>query len=190
MNRTNGSTVRRLDTNAPLIEDDTSQSCDSTKKNGAPTSKSRQQERGLFYLAGIDSAKPDPSIHHADSAKFAQFSFLSKVFNESQSKRKTNTVNNQPLGSAKAMERYVAVQQEIMRAIESDDTVFSHYFEQLNSLRATSKEYARLFERDMAYYRTSSTKQLWNLFAGAMAFALCFGPGTLTSDATCDELVK
>ncbi len=189
MNRTNGSTVRRLDTNAPLIEDDTSQSGDSTKKNGVPTSKSRQQERSLFYLAGIDSAKPDPSIHHSDSAKFAQFSYLSKVFNESQTKRKTNTVNNQPLGSAKAMERYVAVQQEIMRAIESDDTVFSHYFEQLNSLRETSKEYARLFERDMAYYRTSPTKHLWNLFAGAMAFALCFGPGTLTSNAYSSPLL-
>lgn len=189
MNRTNGNTVISLDTNTPLIEDDRSHSGDSTKKNGAPTSKSRQQEKSLFYLAGHDDAKPDPSIHHSDSAKFAQLSFLSKVFNESQTKRKTNTVNNQPIGSAKAMERYVAVQQEIMRAIDSDDTVFYHYVEQLNSLRAASKDYAHLFERDMAYYRTSPTKHLWNLFAGAMAFALCFGPGTLTSNAFSSPLL-
>jgi hypothetical protein len=189
MNRINGSMVRRPDMNAPMIEDDTSLSGESAKKTGVPTSRSRKQEKSLFYMTGQDSAKPDPSLHHADSAKFAELSFLSKVFNESQTKRKNYTANNQPRDSAKAMERYVAVQQEIMRALEADETIFSPYFEQLNSLRAASNEYERLFERDMAYYRTSSTKHLWNLFAGAMAFALCFGPGTLTSNALSSPLL-
>src|SRR6478735_7765840 len=127
MNRINGSMVRRPDMNAPMIEDDTSLSGESAKKTGVPTSRSRKQEKSLFYMTGQDSSKPDPSLHHADSAKFAELSFLSKVFNESQTKRKNYTANNQPRDSAKAMERYVAVQQEIMRALEADETIFSPY---------------------------------------------------------------
>ena len=174
---------------APLIEDDTSQSCEPDKEESMPTLTSRKQKKSLFDMAGQDSAEPDPNMHHADSAKFSQISYLSKVFNESQAKRKNNTANNQPRDSARAMERYVAVQQEIMRAIESDETIFSHHFEELNSLRAASTDYERLFERDMVYYRTSPTKHLWNLFAGAMAFTLCFGPGTLTSNAFSSPLL-
>jgi hypothetical protein len=174
---------------APLIEDDTSQSGDSAEEQNVPTLTSRKQEKSLFDMTDQDSAAPDPNTHHADSAKFAQLTYLSKVFNESQAKRKNNAANNQPRESSKAMERYVAVQQEIMRAIESDETIFSHYFEQLNAVRAANKDYAQLFERDMAYYRTSPTKHLWNLFAGAMAFTLCFGPGTLTSNALSSPLL-
>lgn len=174
---------------APLIEDDTSQSGDPAEEGSVPTLTSRKPEKSLFDMTGQDSVELDPNMHHADSAKFAQLTDLSKVFNESQAKRKNNTANNQPRASAKAMERYVAVQQEIMRAIESDETIFSQYFEQLNAVRAANKDYERLFERDMAYYRTSPTKQLWNLFAGAMAFTLCFGPGTLTSNALSSPLL-
>jgi hypothetical protein len=174
---------------APLIEDDTSQSGDHADEESVPAVTSRKQEKSLFDMTDQDRTELDPNMHHSGSEKFSQISYLSKVFNESQAKRKNNTANNQPPDSAKAMERYVAVQQKIMRAIESDETIFSHYFGELNSLRAASTEYERLFERDMAYYRTSPTKHLWNLFAGAMAFALCFGPGTLTSNALSSPLL-
>jgi hypothetical protein len=186
-------TKHRMDgkrgTDAPLIEDDTSLSGDPAEQESVPAVTSRKQEKSLFHMTDQDRTELDPNMHHSGSAKFSQISYLRKVFNESQAKRKNNTANNQPRDSAKAMERYVAVQQEIMRAIESDETIFSHYFEQLNSLRAANKDYERLFERDMAYYRTSPTKHLWNLFAGGMAFTLCFGPGTLTSNALSSPLL-
>ena len=174
---------------APLIEDDTSRSSDPAVEDGLPTLASRKQAESLFDITVQTSAKPNPDMHHPDSAKFAQVAYLSKVFNESQVKRKNNTANNQPRDSAKAMERYVVVQQEIMRAIESDETIFSHYSNELNAVRSANRNYEQLFERDMAYYRTSPTKHLWNLLAGAVAFTLCFGPGTLTSNALASPLL-
>jgi hypothetical protein len=92
-------------------------------------------------------------------------------------------VNNLPPGRLKALEKHIALMHQLDDALIGKPSCFSEFNPELKKAIKRKNKYGELLQAETDFYRRSWKTQGWNLVAGGNGFLLCFGVGTVLSNA-------
>ena len=92
-------------------------------------------------------------------------------------------VNNLPPGRLKALEKHIALMHQLDDALIGKPSRFSEFDPELKNAIEQKNTYGGLLQAETDFYRRSWKTQAWNLVAGGNGFLLCFGVGTVLSNA-------
>ena len=92
-------------------------------------------------------------------------------------------VNNLPQGRLKALEKHISLMHQLDDALIGKPSCFSEFDPELKNAIEKKNTYGELLQAEKDFYRKSWKTQGWNLVAGGNGFLLCFGVGTVLSNA-------
>ena len=92
-------------------------------------------------------------------------------------------VNNLSPDRLNLLEKHIGLMHQLDNALTGKPSCFSAFETQLTKAISKKHKYEKLLQAETDLYRTSWKTQGWNLIAGANGFLLCFGVGTILSNA-------
>ena len=92
-------------------------------------------------------------------------------------------VNNLSPERLNSLEKHIGLMHQLDNALIGKPSCFSAFDTQLTKAISKKGKYEKLLQAETDLYRTSWKTQGWNLIAGANGFLLCFGVGTILSNA-------
>lgn len=92
-------------------------------------------------------------------------------------------VNNLSPDRLNSLEKHIGLMHQLDNALTGKPSCFSPFESALAKAISKKDKYQILLQAETDLYRTSWKTQGWNLIAGANGFLLCFGVGTILSNA-------
>ena len=131
----------------------------------------------------IANVRPDPSVVPPDSGKHAEIVALARMYDVVMEKIKTNRANHLNTKELEQLQDFILYQNEKVLQADKEPTDRGQFASEYTEVKRTYNDLLGRIEFDITHYRSGLAKLGWDAIAGWMAFALCFGPGTLTSAA-------